>query len=86
MNSRRKYKSLFKEKKRLHDKEQERWIIEVSENNRFQALTKWQPRFPRDIQIQTWENHFSKLLNKRQTGIGATKASTQPVLQPFHGE
>jgi hypothetical protein len=83
LNSRRKYKMLTKGKKRLHDEKQERRSMQASENNPFQALTIRQPQFPRDIPMQTWENHFSKMLNKHEIGFEATKDHPIPVLNPF---
>jgi hypothetical protein len=83
MNSRRKYKTLTKEKKWLHDEEQERWIIQASENNTFQALTIQQTWFSHDIPMQTWENHFSKMLNKHEIVFEATKDHSIRVLNPF---
>jgi hypothetical protein len=57
--------------------------LQASENNPFQALMIWQPRFPRNIPMQTWENHFSKMLNKHETAFAATKDHPIPVLNPF---
>jgi hypothetical protein len=73
MNSRTKYKLLSKEKKRLHGEEEERRIIQASENSPFQALTIRQPRFPQDIPMQTWVTYFIKMLNKREIAFEATK-------------
>jgi hypothetical protein len=83
MNSRRTYKMLIKEKERLHDEEQKRRIIQTSENNPFQALTIQQPRFPRYIPMQTWENHFSKMLNKHEIAFEPKQDYPIPVLNPF---
>jgi hypothetical protein len=74
---------LLEEKKRLHDDDQERRIIQASEDNPFQALTIRQPLFPRDIPMQTWENHFSKMLNKHEIAFEATKDQPIPVFNPF---
>jgi hypothetical protein len=75
MNSRKKYKMHIKENKRLHDGEQERRIIQASENNPFQALMIRQPWFPRDIPMQTWENYFSTMLNKHKIVLRQRKTT-----------
>jgi hypothetical protein len=76
---------IYERKEKLHDEEQERRLMKASENNLFQALTIRKTRFPRDIPIQTWENHFSKMSSKNEITFEATKDNPIPVFNPLQG-
>ncbi|KAJ4444760.1 hypothetical protein ANN_06557 [Periplaneta americana] len=66
-NERRKYKTLIRESKREHYEEKAREIIEESENDPFRVLKQRKPTFPRDIPMDTWVQHFTEILQSKDT-------------------
>lgn len=62
--NRRIYKLLIMDKKSQYAEKEARKKAEAARVNPFQAQKARQPRFPHDIPMETWMEHFSKVLNK----------------------
>lgn len=67
-SARRKYKETLKEKERNYIDMKYRKIAEEAEANPFAAQRPRQPHFNNNIEIETWEQHFSSTLNCRNLG------------------
>ena len=62
-----KYKTTVKRAKDAFQIEQERKLIEEAAQDPFKALKPKNPRFPRDIAMETWTNHFTNILQMKET-------------------
>ncbi|KAJ4437610.1 hypothetical protein ANN_17755 [Periplaneta americana] len=65
--SRREYKNVIKRTKENFQEEEERKRIEEAEQQWYKAVSPRQPRFPKDIPMTVWENHFRNVLHNRET-------------------
>ena len=61
------YKTLIKETKALFQEQEERRLIEMAEQCPYKALSPRQPKYPRNIPMELWELHVSKVLQSRDT-------------------
>ena len=64
---RREYKSKIRETQRLFGEKEEIRLIEMAKQQPYKALHPIQPKFPRNIPIEKWEEHLILILQARDT-------------------
>ncbi|PSN58416.1 hypothetical protein C0J52_02795 [Blattella germanica] len=64
---RREYKKLIQEKKRDYFEEQGKLQVEEAERNPYLILRPKNPKFPRDIPMETWTEHIKEILGGKDT-------------------
>ena len=64
---RREYKTKIKEAQRSFWEEEEKRLIEIAKQRPYKALQQKQPKFPRNIPMEVWEEHLSSILQARDT-------------------
>ena len=80
---RRQYKALLKGKRQQHLEDEGKKMIAEATLDPFKALKAKQPRFPHDINIETWEKHFQTTLNKEAKDIPPTRTSQPEEIDYF---
>lgn len=86
-NARKDYKQTLKKCKDIYQAEEERKLIEQAEQKWYKAATPKQPHFPRDLPINTWEEHFKKVLQAKDTRPENTEGvDDTEVTHPFSAE
>ena len=73
-NTRRSYKQLIKEKRKVHREKEAEKIAEEANKDPFIASRKRIHNYSTTIQMETWESHFTNILN--------TKNLTTPISSP----
>ena len=66
-NSRKRYKTLLENKKKMYMETEARKIAEAVQENPFQACRPRQPISTQEIKMETWTNHFSKVLQNKDS-------------------
>lgn len=66
-NARKSYKQTLKIHKERYTAEEEKKLIEQAEEKWYKVASPKQPYLPRDIAINTWEEHFKEVLQAKET-------------------
>ncbi|KAJ4437456.1 hypothetical protein ANN_17600 [Periplaneta americana] len=71
-NKTRSYKQRLEKRKNSYQVEEEKKLIKQAEQKWYKAAIPKQPYFPRDISLETWENHFKNVLQVMETRPDST--------------